>query len=84
MLGIALIVSFLLEYHLGYIFYFCSVSYETYVGPVPTKAMQTKKYFAFFFSKMFKQNFFFSIQIYMKDVECAESKEKSNFRFFRL
>ena len=29
-----------------------------------------------------KFNFFFkSVQIYMKDVECSESNDKSNFRF---
>ena len=30
-------------------------------------------------------NFFFkSVQIYIKDAECAESKEKSNSRFFLI
>ena len=28
--------------------------------------------------------FFQSVQIYMKDAECAESKEKSGFRFFQF
>ena len=55
---------------------------------------QVKKNSTFFFSQkcsnIFEQkisvfNFFFkSVQIYMKDAECAELKEKSNFRFFRL
>ena len=32
--------------------------------------------------KIYQYNFFFkSGQIYMKDAECAESEEKSNFRF---
>ena len=35
-----------------------------------------------------KKNFFkflfLSVQIYMKDTECAESKDKSNFRFFKF
>ena len=35
-------------------------------------------------SNIFKQIFFLSFQIYMKDAECAELKEKSNFRFFRF
>ena len=28
-----------------------------------------------------QMNFFSRVQIYMKDAECAESNEKSNFRF---
>ena len=39
-----------------------------------------------FRTKMTKIIYFFSksIQIYMKDPESVESKEKSNFRFFRF
>ena len=55
--------------------------------------MPKKWTFFFFFSKMFEhfwtKNFFYiffikKFQIYMKDAEPAESKEKSNFRFFRF
>ena len=58
-------------------------------GPSPLQAI---KLIYFFSSKMFQYlkkkkiqfyfYFFKSLQIYMKDVECAESKKKSNLRFF--